>query len=109
MIATYSGSRSKKGETNIDVYMEDGTTWLNQANKYCNSSHSKSYSSVKLYLFSTSVEYVRNFSKRVRKKDLAVIIASQNLEGLNIEGIREYTKPLFQHSYSSVPVQRRKY
>jgi type IV secretory pathway VirB4 component len=31
----------------------------------------------------------------VRKKDLAVIIASQNLEDFNIEGIREYTEPLF--------------
>ena len=43
----------------------------------------------------TAVEYVRNFSKRVRKKDSAVIIASQNLEDFNLEGIREYTKPLF--------------
>lgn len=50
------------------------------------------------YLFLTNltaVEYVRNFSKRVRKKDSAVIIASQNPEDFNIEGIREYTKPLF--------------
>lgn len=50
------------------------------------------------YLFLTNltaVEYVRNFSKRVRKKDSAVIIASQNLEDFNIEGIQEYTKPLF--------------
>ena len=50
------------------------------------------------YLFLTNltaVEYIRNFSKRVRKKDSAVIIASQNLEDFNIEGIREYTKPLF--------------
>jgi hypothetical protein len=50
------------------------------------------------YLFLTNltaVEYVRNFSKRVRKKDSAVIITSQNLEDFNIEGIREYTKPLF--------------
>ena len=42
-----------------------------------------------------AVEYVRNFMKRVRKKNSAVIIASQNLEDFNIEGIREYTKPLF--------------
>ena len=50
------------------------------------------------YLFLTNltaVEYVRNFMKRVRKKDSAVILASQNLEDFNIEGIREYTKPLF--------------
>lgn len=43
----------------------------------------------------TAVEYVRNFMKRVRKKDSLVILASQNLEDFNIEGIREYTKPLF--------------
>jgi hypothetical protein len=43
----------------------------------------------------TAVEYVRNFMKRVRKKNSAVILASQNLEDFNIEGIREYTKPLF--------------
>ncbi|MEA5026007.1 hypothetical protein DesLBE_3953 [Desulfitobacterium sp. LBE] len=43
----------------------------------------------------TAVEYVRNFMKRVRKKDSAVILSSQNLEDFNVEGIREYTKPLF--------------
>lgn len=43
----------------------------------------------------TTVEYVRNFMKRVRKKDSAIILSSQNLEDFNIEGIREYTKPLF--------------
>ena len=43
----------------------------------------------------TAVEYIRNFSKRVRKKDSSVILASQNLEDFNIDGIREYTKPLF--------------
>ena len=51
-----------------------------------------------LYLFLTNltaVEYIRNFAKRVRKKDSAVILASQNLEDFNIYGIREYTKPLF--------------
>ena len=51
-----------------------------------------------LYLFlsnPTAVEYIRNFSKRVRKKESAVILASQNLEDFNIEGIRELTKPLF--------------
>ena len=36
----------------------------------------------------TAVEYVR-------KKDSAVIIASQNLEDFNLDGVREYTKPLF--------------
>ncbi len=51
-----------------------------------------------LYLFLsnlTAVEYIRNFSKRVRKKDSAVILASQNIDDFNLEGIREYTKPLF--------------
>jgi len=43
----------------------------------------------------TAIEYVRNFMKRVRKKDSAVILSSQNLEDFNIDGIREYTKPLF--------------
>ena len=43
----------------------------------------------------TAVEYVRNAMKRDRKKDSAVIIASQNLEDFNLDGIREYTKPLF--------------
>lgn len=43
----------------------------------------------------TAVEYVRNFMKRVRKKDSAVIIASQNLEDFNLEEVKEYTKPLF--------------
>lgn len=43
----------------------------------------------------TAVEYIRNFSKRVRKKESAVVLASQNLEDYTIEGISEYTKPLF--------------
>lgn len=50
------------------------------------------------YLFLTNVtavEYIRNFMKRVRKKESAVILASQNLEDFNIPGIAEYTKPLF--------------
>lgn len=50
------------------------------------------------YLFLTNltaVEYIRNFSKRVRKKESLVILASQNLEDFDLEGIREYTKPLF--------------
>lgn len=51
-----------------------------------------------LYLFLsniTAIEYIRNFMKRVRKKESSVILASQNLEDFNIEGIRELTKPLF--------------
>ena len=51
-----------------------------------------------LYLFLTNltaIEYIRNFMKRVRKKDSAVILASQNLEDFAIPGIAELTKPLF--------------
>ena len=33
--------------------------------------------------------------KLVLKKESSVILASQNLEDFNIEGIRELTKPLF--------------
>ena len=51
-----------------------------------------------LYLFLsnlTAIEYVRNASKRVRKKESNMVLASQNIEDFLIEGIREYTKPLF--------------
>lgn len=51
-----------------------------------------------LYLFltnMTAIEYIRNASKRVRKKESAVILASQNIEDFMLEGIKEYTKPLF--------------
>lgn len=51
-----------------------------------------------LYLFlsnPTAIEYIRNFMKRVRKKESAVVLASQNLEDFNLDGIREMTKPLF--------------
>lgn len=51
-----------------------------------------------LYLFLTNliaIEYIRNFMKRVRKKESSVILASQNLEDFNVEHIRELTKPLF--------------
>lgn len=51
-----------------------------------------------LYLFltnMTAIEYIRNASKRVRKKDSAVILASQNIEDFMLDGIKEYTKPLF--------------
>lgn len=42
----------------------------------------------------TAVEYVRNFMKRVRKKESAVILASQNIEDFLTENVRELTKPL---------------
>ena len=42
-----------------------------------------------------AVEYIRNAMKRVRKKDSAMVLASQNLEDFDQPGIREMTKPLF--------------
>ena len=50
-----------------------------------------------MYLFltnRTAVEYIRNAMKRVRKKDSAVILASQNIEDFLQPSIRELTKPL---------------
>ena len=43
----------------------------------------------------TAVEYIRNSLKRVRKKESALILASQNLEDFDQPGIRELTRPLF--------------
>lgn len=51
-----------------------------------------------LYLFLSNpiaIEYIRNCMKRVRKKESAVILASQNLEDFNLPGVAEFTKPLF--------------
>lgn len=51
-----------------------------------------------LYLFltnMTAIEYIRNAMKRVRKKDSAIILASQNIEDFLIPSIREFTKPMF--------------
>lgn len=38
---------------------------------------------------------IRNCLKRVRKRDSALMMASQNLEDFDQEGVREMTKPLF--------------
>lgn len=43
----------------------------------------------------TTIEYIRNTLKRVRKKDSSMILASQNLEDFDVQGIRELTRPLF--------------
>lgn len=51
-----------------------------------------------LYLFLsnlTAIEYIRNAMKRVRKKESAVILASQNIDDFLITSIKEFTKPLF--------------
>ena len=112
------GSESKffNGHTNItdEAFVTFGVKGLLQANRSLKDAllfNVLSFMSNKLlsegntaasldefYLFLsnlTAVEYVRNFMKRVRKKDSAVIIASQNLEDFNLDGVREYTKPLF--------------
>ena len=43
----------------------------------------------------TAIEYIRNCLKRVRKKESAMLLASQNLEDFDQEHVREMTKPLF--------------
>lgn len=51
-----------------------------------------------LYLFLsnlTAIAYIRNMVKRNRKKDSAMILASQNIEDFLIPSVRAYTKPLF--------------
>lgn len=51
-----------------------------------------------LYLFltnMTSIEYIRNGMKRVRKKESSFILASQNIEDFLLPEIKEFTKPLF--------------
>ena len=111
-----SDSRFFNGHTNIDTQkvITFGVKGLLQANKslrnallfnilsyMSNELLTKGYTVAsidELYLFLTnmiSVEYIRNFMKRVRKKESSVILASQNLEDFNIEGIKELTKPLF--------------
>ena len=51
-----------------------------------------------LYLFLTNltaIEYIRNASKRVRKKESSIILASQNIEDFLLPEVKELTKPLF--------------
>ena len=51
-----------------------------------------------LYLFltnMTAIEYIRNASKRVRKKESSIILASQNIEDFLLPEVKEMTKPLF--------------
>ena len=43
----------------------------------------------------TVITYIRNALKRVRKKESALFLASQNLEDFTQPGIRELTRPLF--------------
>ena len=51
-----------------------------------------------LYLFlsnPTAIEYIRNCMKRVRKKESALLLASQNIEDFTQPGMAEMTRPLF--------------
>lgn len=43
----------------------------------------------------TAIEYIRNCLKRVRKKESAMLMASQNIEDFDQPNIREMTRPLF--------------
>lgn len=43
----------------------------------------------------TAIEYIRNAMKRVRKKESAMVIASQNVDDFLIPEVKEFTKPLF--------------
>lgn len=43
----------------------------------------------------TAIEYIRNCLKRVRKKESAMVLASQNLDDFDQPNVREMTKPLF--------------
>lgn len=43
----------------------------------------------------TTIEYIRNAMKRVRKKDSAILIASQNINDFLVPDVCELTKPLF--------------
>lgn len=61
-----------------------------------------------------AIEYIRNSLKRVRKKESALILASQNLEDFDQPGVREMTKPLFsipphQFLFNAGSIDRRSY
>ena len=61
-----------------------------------------------------AVEYIRNALKRVRKKESALLMASQNLEDFDQPGVREMTKPLFsipphQFLFNAGSIDRRAY
>lgn len=61
-----------------------------------------------------AIEYIRNALKRVRKKESALILASQNLEDFDQPGVREMTKPLFsipphQFLFNAGSIDRRSY
>ena len=43
----------------------------------------------------TAIQYLRNSLQRVRKKESSMILASQNLEDFDVDGVRELTRPLF--------------
>ena len=43
----------------------------------------------------TTIEYIRNCLKRVRKKESAMMMASQNIEDFDQPNVREMTRPLF--------------
>ena len=61
-----------------------------------------------------AIEYIRNSLKRVRKKESALVLASQNLEDFDQPGVREMSKPLFsipphQFLFNAGSIDRRAY
>ena len=61
-----------------------------------------------------AIEYIRNSLKRVRKKESALVLASQNLEDFDQPGVREMTKRLFsipphQFLFNAGSIDRRAY
>ena len=62
----------------------------------------------------TAIEYIRNSLKRVRKKESSMILASQNLEDFDVDGVRELPRPLFaiptaQFLFNAVSVDKKFY
>ena len=56
--------------------------------------------------YPVAINYIRSDMKQGRKKDSYLILATQNIEDLNLPGIRELTKPLFTiptHSFFFYP------
>ena len=56
--------------------------------------------------YPVAINYIRSAMKQGRKKDSFLILATQNIEDLNLPGIKELTKPLFTiptHSFFFYP------
>ena len=85
------------GHTNVTSsrFIVFGVKGLLQASKNVRGAMLYVWLSDNVSVGTTIIEYIRNTLKRVRKKESNLIMASQNLEDFDREGIRELTKPLF--------------